>query len=883
MGFELGCQGPADKPGLWPISRQRNQDPDKGHQPVDQIHKARGEGMMTQLPKAANAVIIGAGIIGNCVLYHLARLGWTDLVLLDKGPLPNPGGSTGHASNFIFPIDHSKVMTQLTRDSINQFQELGVFRRSGGLELARTREHLEELKRRVVSGKSWGEEGKVVTPEEANKLMPFINTDMILGALWIPDAGVVDSLRAGTLMREKAQAKGAVTVSPNTEVRGIEVRKGRVAAIETNRGRVATETIVIACGVWSPRLGRMAGASIPLTPAVHQMISVGPIQAFEETKGEIEYPLVRDMSTLMYERQNGSDMEIGSYAHRPIMVDPNDIPSIEEAKLSPTELPFTSEDFEPQMEVALQLFPELLNDDNVGIQHAINGLLSLTADGGPVLGETPEVKGLWSAAAVWIKEGPGVGRMVAEWMTDGAPELDPNEVDIARFYPCTRTRSHLCARATEAYNKMYAVIHPMEQWESSRNLRLSPFHARTTDLGAVYFETAGWERPHWYESNQGLLEEYGDRVQHRPHEWEARWWSPIINAEHLAMRDRVGMVDLTAFAIFDVSGGAVVDYLQRLAVAQMDVPVGKVVYTPMLNPQGGMSSDLTITRQSETEYRIVTGGGQGGIDKKWFTDHLPPNGSVQLQDMTSALCTLGIWGPRARLVLESVTEDDVSNKGLPYGTAMEINIGPVPVRALRISYVGELGWELYAPMEQGQRLWDIFWEAGQPHGIVPVGIGAYGTTARLEKSYRSYGHELETEYDPVEAGLARAKVKPQDFIGRQAYLKAREENPAAILCTLTLDDFTASSGERRFCLGHEPVLTRNGKSISDRKARISYVTSAGSGPSLGEYLLMTYLPPELAQEGTELAVESFGEHFPVTVAVAGSRPLFDPENHRMKQ
>ena len=837
---------------------------------------------MDGVPSHANVVIIGAGIVGNCVAYHLAQNSWKDLLLIDKGPLPNPGGSTGHASNFIFPVDHAKVMTQITRDSMRQYKELGVFRESGGLELARSSQNLEELKRRLATAKCWGEEGELVTPERAKELMPFINTNIILGAFWIPRVGVVDSLRAGTMMREAAQQRGALTLAPNTEVYGLVVKGGRVRAVKTSRGEIQADYVVIACGVWSPRLARMAGASIPLTPAVHQMISVGPIKAFAKTTQEIDYPIIRDMSTMMYERQNGSDMEIGSYAHRPIMHEPDDIPSIEQAKLSPTELPFTKSDFEPQMAQALELLPELLDDRDAGIQHAINGLLSLTPDGSPVLGETPEVKGLWSAAAVWIKEGPGVGRLVAEWMIRGEPELDPNEVDIARFYPYGRTKSHICSRSSEGYNKIYGIVHPREQWQSSRNVRLSPFHARERELGAVFFETAGWERPHWYESNGKLLEEYGERVLSRPNEWDARWWSPIINAEHLAMRDRVGMVDLSAFALFDVTGAGSLDYIQRLTVAQMDVQPGKAVYTPLLNHLGGLKSDLTITRIAEDSFRVVTGGSQGGIDGKWFRDNLPEDGSVDLEDKTSSLCTVGVWGPRARLLLESVTSDDVSNKGFPFGTARQIEIGPVPVWALRISYVGELGWELYAPMEQGQLLWDILWKAGQEHGLVPVGIGVYGTTARLEKGYRLYGNELETEYTPVEAGLARPKVKAQDFIGKQAYLKARDEKPAATLCTLAVDNHVSSSGERRYMLGREPVLTLSGDPIEDRNGRRSYVTSAGAGPSVGKHLLMAYLPPMYASAGTQLKVEYFGQHYPVTVVVAGSTPLFDPSDERMK-
>jgi glycine cleavage system aminomethyltransferase T/glycine/D-amino acid oxidase-like deaminating enzyme len=837
---------------------------------------------MSTIPEQANVVVIGAGIVGNSVLYHLALQGWKDIVLLDKGPLPNPGGSTGHASNFIYPVDHSKEMAKLTQDSMRQYKELGVFTESGGLELARDAKRMEELKRRIASAKAWGEPAELVTPNQIKDLVPYVNTDIILGGFWSPTVGVVDSLRAGTLMREKAQELGALRMYPNTEVTGIDVEKGRVSGVRTDKGNIRADTVVIACGVWSPHLAQMAGAHIPLTPAVHQMISVGPISIFAETEGEIEYPIVRDMDTFMYERQNGNDLEIGSYAHRPIFHDPEDIPSIDQAKLSPTELPFTQEDFDPQMEQALELMPDVLDRDDVGVRHAINGLLSLTADGMPVLGETPEVRGLWSVAAVWIKEGPGVGRMMAEWMTHSTPEIDPHASDIARFYEYARSKTYIRARTSEGYNKTYGIVHPQEQWESSREVRLSPFYAREKELGAVFHETAGWERPHWYESNRQLLEEYADRVADRPAEWDARWWSPIINAEHLAMRDRVAMVDLTAFAIFDIHGPGALDYLQSMVVNQMDVPVGRAVYTPLLNEGGGFRADLTIMRRGENSFRVVTGGGDGNRDKQWFTHHLPDDASVQLHDMTSALCTVGLWGPRARDLLQSVTHDDVSDQGFPFATAREITIGQVRTWALRISYVGELGWEIYAPMEQGRLLWDILWEAGQGFGLVPVGIGVYANTGRLEKGYRLYGHELELEYNPIEAGLARPKVKPQDFIGREAYLRARDEEPAALLCTLTVDDNTSSTGEPRFMLGNEPILTPDREPIVDRKGRRSYVTSAGAGPSVGKHILLGYLPPEYAQAGTKLAVEYFGEQYPVTVEVVGSKPLFDPDDERMK-
>ncbi len=740
---------------------------------------------------------------------------------------------------------------------------------------------MEELRRRMASAKAWGVEPvSLVTPAEIKELVPFIDESVLVGGFYSPGVGVVDSLQAGTLFREEAQAAGALTSVPNTQVIGMDVERGRIARVKTTAGDIEADTVVIACGVWSPLLAGMAGAAIPLTPAIHQMIDIGPVPRFQGTSRAIEFPIVRDMDTNMYERQDGIGLEVGSYAHRPILHDPEEIPSIEEAALSPTEFPFTEDDFALQMEHALELMPEIVGDESVGIKYAINGLLSLTPDSLPLLGETPEVKGLWSAAAVWVKEGPGVGRALAEWMTHGESEIDLQSSDIARFYDCQKTRSHVRARAAEGFNKTYGIVHPGEQWASNRGVRLPPFHAREEALGAVFFEAAGWERPHWYESNAKLVDEYG--LNGRSAEWDSRWWSPIINAEHLAMRDRAAMFDLSAFCIFDVSGPGALGVVQQVAMRQMDVPVGRVVYTPLLTPNGGFRSDLTILRLGDEHFRVVTGGAHGMADLKWFADHLPDDGSAQVQNLTSAWTTLGLWGPRARDILASLTRADISHEGFPFARCRTIEVGSLPVLAIRISYVGDLGWELHVPIEQGARLWDAVWEAGEPHGIVPAGIGVYGTTGRIEKGYRAFGFELDAEYDVVEADMAWGKLKDADFVGRDAHVRHREQDPAAIMCTLTVDDHTSASGEPRYMLGREPVVTRDGAPLVDAKGRRSFVTTAGAGPSVGKHLLMTYLPPEQAVEGQELAVEYMNERYPVTVAVAGSRPIFDPDNTRIR-
>jgi glycine cleavage system aminomethyltransferase T/glycine/D-amino acid oxidase-like deaminating enzyme len=839
---------------------------------------------MNESSARARAVIIGAGIVGNSLAYHLARLGWRDLVLVDKGPMPNPGGSTGHASNFIFPVDYSKMMTELTADSTAQYKELGVFIESGGIEVARSDARRQELRRRMSAATAWGVPCELLSPEGVAKLVPYLDPATILEGLYFPTVGVVDSLRAGTLMRERAQEMGALEVRANTEILGIELSEDgqRVRSVRTSTGDLETEVVAICCGVWSDRVAQMAGASIPLTPIVHQMISVGPIPLFADTVGEITYPIVRDMDTNMYERQHGGDMEVGSYAHRPIIVDPNEIPSLEESALSPTEMPFTQNDFDPQLQDALELMPELLGDEKVGVRYAINGLISMTPDGNPVLGETPEVKGLWSVAASWIKEGPGIARAVAEWMNGQAPEIDLHEADVARFYDHQRTRAHVTARAREGFNKMYGIVHPAEQWESLRPTRLSPVYERASDLGAVFFETMGWERPYWYESNEPLVKKYKGRVMAREAEWESRWWSPIINAEHLAMRESCGLTDLSAFAVLDITGPSALSVLQGLCVAQMDVAVGRVVYTSLLDERGGFKSDLTIMRLGATWFRVVTGASTGMTEKKWFVDHLPADGSAQLTDLTSSWATFGLWGPRARDILQKCTTDDVSHAGFPFATCRVIELGGIKVRASRISYIGELGWEIYVPFEEGAKAWDTFFEAGQEHGLSPVGIGVYATTGRLEKGYRALGNELTADYNIVEAGMARPTVKKVDFVGRGAYLAQRDQAPVAQLCTLTVDDHRSTSGVARYMLGGEPIVSLKGERLVDERGRPSYVTSAGSGPSLGKHLLLSYLPSALAEVGTRLLVEYLGETYPVTVEVVGSTPLFDPDNARVR-
>ena len=838
----------------------------------------------SKLHPRARVAVIGAGIVGNCLVEHLARLGWDDLVLIDKGPLPDPGGSTGHASNFIFPTDHGREIALITLESQRQYEALGANTTCGGVEVARTEARMEELRRRMTSARVWGIESELLTPGQVAARVPFVNPDVILGGFHTPSVSVVDSVGAGAIMRERALARGVLTVLDQTEVTGLEVDpvpfgRPRIRAVVTTRGAIEVDHAVIACGVWSPRIAEMAGATIPLTPAVHQMADFGPIELLLATGNEIGYPIVRDMDAFMYERQSDGAMEVGSYAHRPILMRPGEIPSIADAERSPTELPFTPGDFAPQLEHARQIMGELLA--GAGMQYSVNGLLSLTPDTQQLLGETAEVANLWSAAAVWVREGPGSAQLIAEWMTHGYPRLlDPHESDVTRFQPHERTGRHVRTRCREHFPKTYGIVHPREQWESARGVNRSPFHPRTEALGAEYFEARGWERPQWYASNAELVARYD--VPDRPHEWDRRWWSPIVNAEHLHLREKVGVVDLGAFQIFDLSGPGVLPYLERMTVNPCDRPVGSSIYTPLLTPDGGFRADLTIQRLGSHDFRVVTGVFDGARDAYWFRKHLPADGSAHFEDRSSALTTLGVWGPDAQALLSRVADGNLSQEAFPYGTAQDLLIGGIPATLLRISYVGESGWEIYTRTEHGLALWDAIRAAGREFDARPVGIGVYGTTARMEKGYLLMGAELTSEYSPVEAGLARRHVKQADFIGKAAYLRARERGPAARVCTLTIDDHISASGIARFPTGgNEPILTLDGNRIVDALGRESRVTSAGMGPSVGKYLLMAWLPAEFARVGERLRAMYMNEYFPVTVAAVGGG-LFDPSGTRMK-
>ena len=817
-----------------------------------------------KVPESARAVIVGAGIAGCSVAYHLTKLGWRDVVVVDQGPLYETGGSTSHAPGLVFQINASKTMTNFASYTVDLWKRMELDGEPcanpvGSLEVAWTDERLADLKRKAGYGMSWGVDAHVISPSEARDFIPLLS-DRIKGALHVPSDVQTRPTRPAEAMARYAEQNGA-SVFGSVEVTGFGVENGRVAAVQTTRGDIETELVIAAAGIWANRLGALAGVPIPLSPMEHLYAVTTPLPELSGAQVEVSQPILRHQDHSMYVRQVGESYGIGSYNHEPLLVDANEILSHDEAPIAPAETEFTPEHFEKAMTAAGELLPAL---KGAGLTRKFNGMFSFTPDGFPILGESPSLKGFWSAQAVWITHAGGVGKAVAEWIVNGEPTTDLRECDIRRFHPHAFSSPYVKTRAAQQYREVYDIIHPRQQIEEPRNVRVTPFYLRQQELGAVFFENAGWERPQWYVSNEGLLDSLtvsgGSRTG-----WEAREWSPTVAAEHVATRERVALFDLTPFAKFEVAGPGALKGLQRLAANQMNKPVGSITYTPMLTPSGGMKCDLTITRLAEDRFMVVTGGGMGLHDLHWIESNLPDDGSVSITDISSGSCCIGLWGPRARDLLSRVCDDDISNDGFPYMTARQITIAEVPTLALRISYVGELGWEIYAPSEHGLRLWDVLWEAGQPLGVIAAGGGAFDSL-RLEKGYRLWGNDIHTEYNPYEAGTGFAvRMRKGNFIGRDALREVRSNGVKHKLCCITLDD------PRAVVTGKEPIV--------DGDEVLGYATSANYGHSIGRGIVYGYLPVSHADIGTSIDVIYFGERFQATVA---QEPLYDPSGSKMK-
>jgi glycine cleavage system T protein len=811
------------------------------------------------LPDRARVVIVGAGIAGASLAHHLTRLGWSDVVLVEQGPLWETGGSTSHAPGLMFQINPSATMTRLARRSVALYSSLELdglpcFHAVGGIEVAATPERWAELDRRYGRGLSYGLQPQLLAPEEVAAHIPLLDPERILGGLYVPDDGIGKALRAAEALGRGAIAAGGLRAVGDCKVTGLHSSSGRIRAVDTTLGTIEADHVVLAAGIWGPRVMRLAGMRLPLHPVEHIYALTEPLAPLRGAAEEVTHPILRHQDRSMYLRQVGDTYGIGSYLHEPLLRTADEIdPS--GPGLHPSERAFTPEHFEAARDEAGRLLPPLRG---APLARAFNGLMSFTPDGAPLLGESSRIRGLWLAEAIWVTHAGGAGEALADLMVHGESGIDLHECDPERFDDHGLSPAFARIRGAQQYREVYDVIHPREPVRVARPLRVSPFHAREVALGAEMFESAGWERPQWYPA---------DDIPAAPERsaWSARFWSPSALAEHRATRERAGLFDLSPFTKITVRGPGALAYLQHLAANDVDRPAGMIVYTAMLTPGGRIMCDLTITRVGLEEFFVVTGGAIGKHDLGWMRRHLPDDGSVTVADETSRLCCLGLWGPRARDILSAVSEDDVSNDAFPYMTMRELHVGLVPVRALRISYVGELGWEIYTPPELGLALWDTLTDAGAAHGLAPCGGAAYDSL-RLEKGYRLWGADIDEEHDPWEAGLGFAvKLGKGDFAGREAAARAKEA-VARRLCCLTMADPSI------VLVGKEPFLDDAGRALG-------YVTSAGFGATVGESIAYGYLPLAHAEPGTRVGVWCDGAVHEATVV---AEPLYDPAMDRLR-
>ena len=853
---------------------------------------------MANFPKSADVVIIGqGGIVGASVAHHLIERGWKNIVGIDKSSIPTDIGSTSHASDFCFMTAHDHMTCYTTSYSVDFFDRMGHYSRIGGIEVARhdDDERMEELKRKVDSGRAFGTNVRIIGPKEAKELVPLLEEDMIQGAMYDPDAGLViprSQIFTGELV-QKAEETGKLQAFANTPATGIEIESGRIRGVHTRRGFIEAPYVVCCAGLWGRLIAGMAGEDLPIMPVEHPLLYFGPYDQFAATGKEIGYPLLRDQGNSAYLRDTGDpktteggQIEWGYYEEKaPRMVHPRDILEKEQARLSPSQRDLEMEQIMEPLERAMELTP-ILGELGWDEKRSFNGLLQVTADGGPSIGESAEVRGLWYVESVWVKDGPGTGKVVADWMTDGRTEIDPHGIDFTRYYPFQKEEDYIEARCYETAFKIYnPPVHNREPYTAARNIRQSPFYEREKALGGYFMEAAGWERAHGYASNEHLLEKWGDRVPERRAEWDNRHFWRVSNAEHLEMSENVGMLNLSHFAIYDVSGPDAEALMEYTCVAKVggDTPVGKGVYTHFLDHEGGVRADLTVLRMGADHYRVIDGGDAGNRDYVWMMRMAEDRGcDVRIEDRTTDYGCIGLWGPNARTTLQAVADDPeaLSRENFPFAAVKDITVGGTPVTAFRISYVGEQGWELHFAYDDGLALWDTL--HGQ--GVTPVGIETYANSRRLEKSLRLQNADLKTEYNLVEADLARPKVKAADFHGKAAYVAQRErDHQPAYLCTLTMDDNVDANGVPRYPMGHLPIMDPDtGEVLIDDAGRRSYVTSVAYGPSVGRNIALGYLPHAYCREGRKLAIQYFNEVYPVTVEAVGYKPLYDPKNERPK-
>ncbi|MEV7636848.1 FAD-dependent oxidoreductase [Pseudarthrobacter enclensis] len=834
---------------------------------------------MTASPRV---VIIGAGIVGTNLADELASRGWTNITVVEQGPLELAGGSTSHAPGLVFQNNGSKTMTEFATYTVNKLLSLtkdgqSCFNQVGGLELATTPERLADLKRKMGVMTSWGVESRIIDADECEKIYPLLNTGKltggreVLGGLLIPTDGLALAARAVQLLIERTREHG-VTYLGSTTVTGIARENGKVTGVETSTGVVPADIVVSCAGFWGRELGKMVGLEVPLLPLAHQYVVSTPLPELEgvnELPKGASKPILRYQDKDLYYREWGDRIGIGSYAHRPMPVDMSALPQVPADEMSdhrmPSRLDFTLEDFVPAWEDSRDLLPALRNAE---IQDGFNGIFSFTPDGGPLIGEHPDLAGFFVAEAVWVTHSSGVAKAVAELLVEGRSRTDLHGTELTRFEKVQTSDSYVSETSQQNFVEIYDVLHPLQPRKSPRDLRVSPFNVRQKELGAFFLESAGWERPHWFEANRPLLEELPEewRAPERE-EWANMFHSPISAAEAWKTRTAVGLYDMTPLKRLQVVGPGAEALLHRLSTGNITKKPGAVTYCLLLEHDGGIRSDVTVARLEQEKFQL---GVNSNVDFDYLRvearkqSEADPAQWAHVTDITGSTCCIGLWGPLAREVIGKLSSDDLSNDGLRYFRTKEISVGGIPVSAWRLSYVGELGWELYTTAEYGLKLWDLLFEAGQEFGIVAAGRGAFNSM-RLEKGYRLWGTDMTSEHHPYESGLGFSVAKDKTgFVGAEA-LVARKEQPAtrALRC-LTVDDGTS------VVLGKEPVYVDG--------SAVGYVTSAAYGYTVGKPIAYAWLPASVGI-GDAVEIEYFGRRVAATVS---AEPLVDPGMERIR-
>jgi glycine cleavage system aminomethyltransferase T/glycine/D-amino acid oxidase-like deaminating enzyme len=801
-------------------------------------------------------VIIGSGSVGTALADELTARGWSDVTVLDQGSASATGGAAPQAPGLMFRVSASRTMTRLASYTAAKYRGLKgdggpAFRRVGSLELAMTAEEMAELWRRHGWASSWGVASTILSPRGCVRFHPLLDPGRVAGGLYVPGDGAAEPLRAAEAQATAAAGRGARFLA-DRKVVGIEGNAGKVVAVRTEIERFRADVVVSTAGLWAPRIGAMVDLAVPLVPMAYQYAITSPLAALSGPSvgdAEARTPLLGHRAAGLGIREHLDQLGIAGYPLRAVPVSPENIPAPCEAR-APGELRFTPEGFDESWSAARGLLPCL---GDAEIKEGAVVLSAFTPDGRPVLGEHPRLSGFWLAGAVRVEHSAGVARAMANWMVDGTPGIDLHACDLNRFEKVHLSPGYVRARTLRRFLEVTRITHPAEQAGEPRNLRVSPFHDRHVALGGCFRQAAGWECPRYFTANENLPELAAVPARK---DWASRHWSPIEGAEALVARERVALFDMTPVERLEIAGPGALSFLQTMTTNQLDHPPGTLAYTLMLTEDGGIRSDLTVARLAAETFEV---GINGSLDLDWLRRYRPPDEMVQISDLTPGTCCIGVWGPMARELVQSLSPQDFSHGAMGYLRARRCYLGDVPVTALRISDVGELGWKLYTSAELGKRLWDALWEAGRPLGVIAAGRGAFDAM-RLETGYRLWGVDMTTEHDPYEAGLASAvRMDKGYFLGREALAGRSAASVTRSLTAITLDD------PSEVVMGSEPVYS------GDTAA--GYVTSAGYGYSVAKSIAYAWLPAPLAVPGTGLAVEYFGERLPATVA---REPLLNP-------